>query len=150
MQDSTLVLRDIHPGTAPAWWPPAPGWWLVVALVLAAVAAYALWRSRKRARMRRIVELFDGAVDTASGAPAKVAAMSELLRRAGHLRNPQADKLPGDSWLAFLDDGDADRPFVRGPGRLLLEGGYRREVDPQQLAALQTVVRRRFLAWMVK
>jgi hypothetical protein len=150
MQDSTLVLRDIHPGAAPAWWPPAPGWWLVVALVLAAVAAYAWWRGRKRARLRRIVELFDGAVDTASGTAAKVAAMSELMRRAGHLRNPQADKLQGESWLAFLDDGDADSPFVRGPGRLLLEGGYRREVDPRQLAALQTVVRRRFLAWMVK
>ena len=150
MPDPTLVLRDIHPGAAPAWWPPAPGWWLLAALVLALVAAYAWRQRRRRQRIRRIADLFDGAIDAAIVAPMQVAAMSELLRRAAHRRSPQADKLQGESWLAFLDDGDANRPFTQGAGRLLLEGAFRPDVDPQQVTALRSVARRRFLAWMVK
>ena len=28
-----LRLHDVHAGSAPAWWPPAPGWWVALALV---------------------------------------------------------------------------------------------------------------------
>ena len=46
-------LRDLHPPEAPPWWPPAPGWWiaLALALVLAAIAVHHLrprWRSEER------------------------------------------------------------------------------------------------------
>jgi hypothetical protein len=150
MQDSTLVLRDIHPGLAPAWWPPAPGWWLLIALVLALAAGCAWWQYRRRTRIRRIARLFDDAVDAALAPALQVAAMSELLRRAGHRRDPQADKLHGEAWLALLDDGEASRPFTEGHGRLLLEGPFRRDVEPAQVAALRDVARRRFLAWMLK
>ena len=91
--------------------------------------------------------------------------MSELLRRAGRRRDPAADRLHGDAWLEFLDGSAADagkrrgrkpasRPcagpdrFSQGPGRLLLDGGYRREVDPGQVAALRAIARSRFLDWM--
>ena len=148
--DPTLVLRAIHPGTAPAWWPPAPGWWMRAALLLAVVVTYAVWQRRKRNRWRRIAALFDAAVDSASDAPAQVAAMSELLRRAAHRRSSLADKLQGEAWLAYLDEGDMQRPFAQGAGRLLLEGGFRRDVDLQQVAALRTLARKRFIAWMVK
>jgi hypothetical protein len=150
MQDPTLVLRDIHPATAPAWWPPAPGWWMLAALLIAVVVIYAVWQRRKRDRWRRIAGLFDGAIDSASDAPAQVAAMSELLRRAAHRRNSLADKLEGEAWLAYLDEGDTQRRFAQGAGRLLLEGGFRRDVDPQQVAALRILARERFIAWMVK
>ena len=43
-------LRDIHLPQAVHWWPPAPGWWLVAALVL----ALTVWLSRYlQARYRR-------------------------------------------------------------------------------------------------
>ena len=150
MQDSALVLRDIHPGAAPAWWPPAPGWWLLLALVLVFAAACAWWQHRRRSRLRRIARLFDEGVGAAREPALQVAAMSELLRRAGHRRDPQADKLQGEAWLAFLDGGEASRPFTEGCGRLLLEGPFRRDVDPGQVADLREVARRRFLAWMAK
>ena len=38
MQAQELVLRDVHVPAAPSLWPPAPGWWLVAAAVLAIIA----------------------------------------------------------------------------------------------------------------
>ncbi len=51
MNNPTLEqLRDIHLPEAVHWWPPAPGWWLVAALLL----ALTIWLSRSlQARYRR-------------------------------------------------------------------------------------------------
>jgi hypothetical protein len=150
MQAATLVLRDIHQPAAPAWWPPAPGWWLVAAGVLIAALCFALWRRRRRQRLRRIVQAFDTAIESADSAPAQIAAMSELLRRAARRRNPQADKLQGIAWLEYLEAGDKRRPFTGGPGKLLLEGGFRRDANPDEVASLRALARERFVAWMAK
>ena len=39
-----LPLRDVHEGVAPAWWPPAPGWWLLLGAIMI-VATLLGWRS---------------------------------------------------------------------------------------------------------
>jgi hypothetical protein len=150
MQDPTLVLRDIHQGSAPAWWPPAPGWWGVMGMAVVLLVAYLWWQRRKRLRRRRMMDLFDEVVGTAELPVAQVAAMSELLRRCARQRDPQADRLQGEAWLAFLDGKDMPRAFTEGAGRLLLEGGFRREADSREVAALRTLVRQRFLAWMTR
>ena len=165
MADPTLVLRDIHQPIAPPWWPPAPGWWWLAALVLLAIAAWAWFAARRRQRQRAIAAIFDQALAAAGTPSAQVAAMSELLRRAGRRRDPAVDCLHGDAWLEFLD-GSAKgagkrrgrKPaaklrtgsgrFSQGPGRLLLDGGFRREVDAGQVAALRAIARARFLDWM--
>ena len=167
MADPTLVLRDIHQAAAPPWWPPAPGWWLLAALGLLAVALWAWFAARRRKRRRAIAAIFDQMLAAADTPSAQVAAMSELLRRAGRRRDPAADRLQGDAWLEFLDGGaDAAKirggrkpgatpragsnGFAQGPGRLLLEGGYRRDVDVDagEVKALHAIARARFLDWM--
>ncbi len=148
MDDPTLVLRDIHQVAAPPWWPPAPGWWVVAGVLAAAIAAIAWWRLRKRRAQRRIARLFDEAVSPALEPAAQVAAVSELLRRAARRRLPDADKLAGEEWLAFLDAGDARAPFSAGEGRVLLDGAFRRDVDPGSVAAMRELARARFLQWM--
>ena len=150
MQDPTLVLRDIHASVAPSWWPPAPGWWMVAAALLALGLGYALWRRRRNLRDRRIAALFDDAVAAAADPAASVATMSELLRRAARQNHPRADTLSGEAWLALLDGGDPDAPFTSGAGRLLLEGGFRRDPDPQAVATLHLLARARFIGWMQK
>jgi hypothetical protein len=50
----------------------------------------------------------------------------------------------------YLDANDKRRPFTSAAGRLLLEGGFRREADPQQVAGLRTLARARFIEWMAK
>jgi hypothetical protein len=165
MADPTLVLRDIHQPVAPPWWPPAPGWWWLAALLLLAIASWAWFAVRRRRRQRAIAAIFDQALAGADTPSAQVAAMSELLRRAARRRDPEADRLHGDAWLQFLDGSHADagkprgrkpaaKPradsasFSQGPGRLLLDGGYRREVDGGQVTELRAIARARFLDWM--
>lgn len=148
--DGTLVLRDIHQPPPPPWWPPAPGWWLVIVLLAAAAIGVGWWYRRRRRRRRSIIALFDDTVARAPSAPEQIAAISELLRRAARRRTPGADQLQGEDWLALLEAGDPRRRFSQGAGRLLLEGAFRREADPAEVAALRELARERFLGWMAK
>ncbi|HEY0506396.1 MAG TPA: DUF4381 family protein [Lysobacter sp.] len=153
MMAGALVLRDIHVTPAPSWWPPAPGWWIVAAAMLALLAGLAWWRLRARRRRRAVARLFDERIDAATSPAQQVAAMSELLRRAARRRDPHADRLAGEEWLRFLDPpakkrGPSSRDFSEGAGRLLLDGGFRREADAAQVEALRRIARERFLHWM--
>ena len=154
-QPDPLPLRDAHLPPSPSWWPPAPGWWLVLLALLLLVAAVWYWRRRVRRRRVAMERLFDSNVDAAEGLPARIAMMSELLRRAARRSDPNADHLAGDAWLLFLDGGRLDTGrsppvFSAGAGRTLLEGGFRREVSQQEYAALRGIVRTRFVELMTR
>ncbi len=143
-----IILRDIHQPPAPPLWPLAPGWWLVLAIVLVASVATLIWLRRRRQRRIAIERLFDDALDAASDAPSQVAAMSALLRRAARRHRADADVLDGDAWLEALDQ-DAKLPlFQSGIGRLMLDGGYRKDIDPVDVGVLRGIARTRFLEWM--
>jgi hypothetical protein len=146
MSAAQLVLRDVHVPASPPLWPLAPGWWLVIVGVLLIFGAWLAWSTQRKRRRAAWVRLFEHALTPGSPAE-RVAAMSELLRRAARRVEPQADRLQGDAWLRFLD-GDKGHAFSDGPGRLLLEGGYQREVDAVQLQAATAVARARFLELM--
>ncbi|MFD0727480.1 DUF4381 domain-containing protein [Lysobacter brunescens] len=147
---ATLPLRDAHLPEAPGWWPPPMGWWLVAIAVALMLLILLLWRRHARRRRIAAEALFDATVDAAPSEVARIAAMSELLRRAARRRDPSADRLQGADWLHFLDEG----PRARGAatfadvGGVLLDGGFRREVDASAVAALRPVARARFVALM--
>lgn len=148
-QAGALPLRDIHLPVEPSWWPPAPGWWLLAGLVLVALGALAFVAWRRIRRRRALLRLFDRRVESAATPSAQVAAISELLRRAARERDPAAAALQGEEWLAFLDQGAAAPAFDGPLGKLLLEGGYRRDIDPACVDALRERARSRYLrlAW---
>lgn len=143
-----LALRDVHAGVAPPWWPPAPGWWMLIAALLVVVTVFAWWRLRKRRRHAAILHLFDEAIERAGTPSEQIAAMSELLRRAARRQDPAADRLQGDAWLGFLDEGMPQPVFRAGAGVLLLEGGFRADISAEQAAALRAVTSERYLRWM--
>lgn len=144
----TLQLKDVHPGIAPDWWPPAPGWWLLLGIVL----LLALWLGRRwlrrQRRRRELARYFDEALAQAATPTAQIAAMSALLRRAARRIDPDADRLQGEAWLAFLDAGLKPPAFLHGPGALLADGAFRPAANPAAVEALRVVARRRYLQWM--
>jgi len=143
-----LVLRDVHAAPAAPWWPPAPGWWLVFAAVVAC-ASIAFWLARRRAMRRRAIErVFDDAIARADTPTAQVAAISELLRRAARRNDPDADRFEGDRWRAHLDAGAKHALFDGDAGALLLDGAFRRDVDANVVADLRLRARKRYLEWM--
>ena len=150
---AALTLRDIHQPPAPPWWPPAPGWWWLLGLVVAVAAVAVAWGLHRRRHRRRVEALFDGAVAQATTPAQSVAAMSDLLRRAARRHDPAADRLQGDAWLAALarrlppDDAAALDP-ARPAGRTLLEGGFRKDVDADDVAGLLPLARQAYLSLM--
>jgi hypothetical protein len=100
------VLRDIHLPPA-GWWPLAPGWWGVAALVVlvACMVVWLFWRrSRQRTRRAALREINSLAAAYArDGDMARLAeGASRLLRRVARLVDPDAASLSGDAWRSFL------------------------------------------------
>lgn len=143
-----LPLKAMHPSVAPSWWPPAPGWWWLLAAVTVLAAGVAWWRWRRRQRIGALMRYFDDALADAATPAEQVATMSALLRRAARRIDPAADRLAGTAWLQFLDAGMAPAAFTQETGALLLEGGFRAQVDPEAVAALRRRARARYLQWM--
>jgi hypothetical protein len=142
-----LQLRDIHLPGAPAFWPPAPGWWLLAAMLLALLVwltLIALRRYRIRRQRRRVLSALASLEHqlASEGTPDALAHMSVLLRRLALMRFPRQHvaALTGNAWLRFLDESGGDGQFTQGPGRLLATAPYQRalpsDLDAARLVAL--------------
>ena len=132
-----LPLRDIHLPGPISWWPPAPGWWILVVLLMVGtilVVAYTHYR-RKRNRIRRvslkeidaIQEVFQSHRDNTR----LVRELSVLLRRVCISRYPRVDvaSLTGVEWASFLDRNIDGKPFSEGDGIVLITEPYRKNPD---------------------
>jgi hypothetical protein len=142
---AVLDLRDVHAPPPPAFWPPAPGWWVLAAL-MTALGAYLGVRLYRIARIRRQRRQVLAALDTLVGqygpgeATRFAAEVSMLLRRVALARFPRHEvaSLVGEAWLRFLDRTGGGTGFTEGPGTVLALGPYCRsaELDAEALATL--------------
>lgn len=144
---TALQLRDIHVPAAPPFWPPAPGWWVAVALLFAMLTwmtLLALRRYRIRRERRRLLSALNRLERRLQSerTPEALAHISVLLRRLALLHFPrrQVAALTGEAWLRFLDASGGRGRFADGPGRVLADAPYQRELpaelDVANLAAL--------------
>jgi len=144
-------LRDIALPQPVALWPPAPGWWVVLALLL--LLAFWAWhryaRARAASRYRReaLAELdsLAAVLDRGEGRAALAERLPALLKRVAlHVepRNAVAS-LSGAGWLAELDRMHEGSGFASGPGRILpvLSYGTDAQVAAVQRAELEALVR---------
>lgn len=133
MNPQDIPLRGLHLPEAIGWWPLAPGWWVLIAvLLIAAVLLVRTWRSHRAysaARRKALRQLEESRSAYAyHGDPVVLGAeVSELLRRAMLAYAPRAEVagLTGDAWLAWLDRDLGESRFARGAGRALLDLPYR-------------------------
>jgi hypothetical protein len=124
-------LRDIHLPDPASWWPPGPGWWLLLALIIGAGLIIWYWRrSRGQLRLQQLalqelqrIESLFGQHDNERQV---LENLSMLLRRIALSRYPreQVASLTGSRWLQFLDSVTGSDEFSKGPGRVLAEGPY--------------------------
>lgn len=131
------ALRDIELPTEPALWPPPPGVWLLLALVLFALGVIALHLFR-RARRRRRLQAWRSAMralrqEGQLSPQARVAEASELLRRAAVKHAPAAAAFDGARWQRWLADLG---PLPEGdPGLArLLDGPFRPRMSEDEAA----------------
>ena len=103
MNDAATSLDRLHDIVEPAavpWWPPAPGWYFVLAIAAVVVAwmgcqIWRQWRANayRRAALRELQTVRNSAE------------IAELLRRTALAVAPRSKiaSLSGESWAAWLD-----------------------------------------------
>lgn len=142
--DPLAQLRDIHLPDPVSWWPPAPGWWVVTLLALAAISLgiffiRKLWL-RNRYRRAALRELHDLGTNPQNDQKELLKKLSTLLRRVAvqaYGRNEVAP-LSGDRWLEFLDRTGQTNQFSQGAAKVLGSGLYQStiEADMEQVRKL--------------
>lgn len=106
--DPLAQLRGIHLPDPVGIWPPAPGWWMLAALLIIVAIAGVLWtRARRHSVARHALRELD-TLATRSGTDLQdlATAISALLRRVALLRFGRARVAPlhGRAWQDFLGE----------------------------------------------
>lgn len=148
-ESETLPLRDIHLPAPVSWWPPAPGWWALLGLVILlslSILAFRAVQRRRRVRVAALKALKGISADFSADGDAHrlVKSLSILLRRTCLSYFPRAEVagLTGEKWLRFLDGcldwGNLSARFSEGPGRSLITAPYQpqAEIDGDKLLVL--------------
>lgn len=137
MEPDKLPLKDIHLPDAIGWWPPAPGWWILL-IMIPLVIGLMVWLVRRITRKSAAKEAKKLIIAIKGNSQwdnyQKLQALSELLRRTAistHLRQECAG-LTGQQWLAFLDKSVKGSPFSNGVGQLLADAPYQKGLPSDQ------------------
>lgn len=110
------MIRDIHGIDPVSWWPPAIGWWLLLALALFLLFRLLSWwqnrgdwRSDAKRQLNRLQKRLKGDDRACDEQGCEVLTeLSAILRRAAIARfgRRHCAGLTGDAWLEFLSRHD--------------------------------------------
>ncbi|WP_407311107.1 DUF4381 domain-containing protein [Pseudomonas sp. nanlin1] len=153
-------LEQLQPLIAPpavSAWPPAPGWWVLLAVLAALAWGLMRWRRRPAKPVagaateqpldpQRVAALAELAMLSRpyNGAPAGawLQQINALLKRLcrNHYPNANSHTLNGRQWLAFLDNRCPAAGLTRW--MILVEGAYKPEckLDDKAIAGLSQAI----------
>ena len=153
--DPLSQLADIHLPAEIGYWPPAPGWWLLLALLLAALIWLGIRLLKQWQRQRRynfaLVELdkcyqrYNSAAptDDEQQSAAKlnlINGVNAVLRRVAlkHFPNDQVASLGGEQWVRFIRASSTSTLLDEQIATVLAQGRFARrcDVDTEQLHAM--------------
>lgn len=144
--DPLSDLRDIHLPDPVSFWPPAPGWWMALILIMGLVPL-SIWAFRKF----RTPKAFKTARHELQGLRESYAAnqhdhtltsgLSRLLRRYSMAvyGREQVAGLTGQQWLTFLNEKGMTNQFTEGAGKVLVSAPYGSHESVQGQELLTTV-----------
>jgi hypothetical protein len=140
-----LELRDIHLPEDSLWWPLAPGWWLLlvmlVMLILVTPWLYRLIRYRSmRKRVEKAFSQIKMRFEKDSDQRRLLADLSSLLRRSmmAYEGRRQTAALTGEAWVRRLTELVGVSCFSEEQQRLLSHGQYARDLQIDHDAMLES------------
>ena len=136
--DQALQLKDIHLPNSPGFWPLAPGWWILLAILL----FFIIWltiklkqKAKQRKHRQRIFDQYKALEEKLLDNPnnENIAVINTFLRQLAINKYPRSDlaSLTGKKWLAFLDQSGKTTKFSKGVGQILIEAPYQVELSPE-------------------
>ncbi|HGG60312.1 MAG TPA: DUF4381 domain-containing protein [Gammaproteobacteria bacterium] len=127
MKPSLDDLRPLHAPEPLPWWPPAPGWWILLGLALLALAIWA-WRRRRLRLQRLALRELTLLAEREAGFAHCAGEVNRLLKRYALVCFPRDEVagLSGRQWLEFLRDHGDEHIFFRA-GKLFEDAPYQRE-----------------------
>lgn len=120
-------LRDIQLPEPISWWPPAPGWWMLLGIVVTiALLAWLGYRWYRHGAVKRAALAELAQIASQTSGQMQLQQLSQLLRRAALASQSRHEVagLRGSAWLTFLDRFVSDNGFSNGPGAILAHGPY--------------------------
>lgn len=139
-QDPLAKLHPLREPEAIGMWPPAPGWWLLAGVLLAALAATVIWLYRRRKanayrrRALRQLESLHAQLARDDDTLAYAQSVNALLKSAALAAFPTRDiaALHGRDWLSFLEASAPGASFDTDFTVAVYSGDTRR-IDVQRL-----------------
>lgn len=132
IQELLSQLKDVH--TQPSsWWPPAPGWWVVAFVVVAALGLLAVrfYRSNRQFRWIAVAETELGILESAFegeeiDGQTTVKRLSILMRRSAiaALGRERVARATDEQWIQVISDVGNGR-FSRSDAELLQSAPYK-------------------------
>ncbi len=103
--DWLTQLAPAHAPPPPGWWPLALGWWVLLGLLIIAIAVFIFWQSRPPVRLRRIaLRELRKLQTTVTEDIAFAQELENLMRRFAVVRygRDTVANLSGDRWIEFV------------------------------------------------
>lgn len=148
-------LADIHLPEAVSIWPLAPGWYVLIALLLLLTVG-GLWlrqRQRRNAYRREATQALEAALSLYKQSEelnTYLQQFNAILRRTALSAGatPAVLSLKGEAWLAWLDQSAARLPGQFSQQHWLLAAAYQKNptVDAAEIGALHALA----LAWVAQ
>ncbi len=147
------LLKDIHNPDQFSIWPLAPGWYILMVMLLIGILLSSIYLLRKylsQLRRHRVrTELTEIMTHFDDDPQQSFIELSQLVRRIvlAHYKREQVASLQGEAWLNFLDDHCESTEFSQGIGRVLITAPYQKRVyaDPHLLNNLVEQLIKRLL-----
>ena len=141
-QNPLLNLKDIHLPPPVSFWPPAPGWWVLVVLLISSLFICGVWfyrQHKKRKPKNEALKILKDLQTTHKNSHDDLASLrnlSNLIRRTAltYYKNDTVASLQGYAWLEFLDKTGKTKEFSQGVGKVLGNEVFKRKVNPDMNA----------------